>query len=103
MISTRVLEELKCCLYGLPEHFVEEPKLLSCGHPVCQMCIEYRTNCEDDMKCSRCSKVNSSDLDTVPLVPMASTIIESHLEQLSKALYGQIKHAENEIEGDRQF
>jgi hypothetical protein len=101
MISTRVLEELKCCFYGMPEHYVKEPKSLSCGHPVCQMCIKYHTNGDDGIKCSRCNKVNSFDLDTAPLVTMATTMIESHLEHLSKALYGQITNAENEIEGDR--
>ena len=82
---------------GLPEHFVKEPKLLSCGHPVCQMCIEHTAN--DEIKCSRCNKVNTLDLDTAPLVPKAEKMIESNLEQLSKVLYGKIKNAENEIEG----
>jgi hypothetical protein len=101
MTSTRVLEELKCCLHGLPEHFVKEPKLLSCGHPACQMCIENKTN--DEIKCYRCNKVNSLDLDTAPLVSMAETMIESNLEHLSKALNSQIKNSENEIGGDGQF
>ena len=101
MNSTRVLEELKCCVHGLPEHFVKEPRLLSCGHAVCQKCIKSRTN--DEIECSRCNMVNTFDLDTAPLVSMAATMIESHLEQLSKALYSQITHAENETEGDRQF
>ncbi len=98
MNSARVLEEFKCCVHGLPEHFVKEPKFLSCGHPVCQMCIKYRTN--NEIQCSRCNKVNSLDLDTAPLVPMVAMMIESHLEQLSKALSNQITNAENEITGD---
>jgi hypothetical protein len=101
MNSARSLEELKCCVHGLPEHFVKGPKLLSCGHPVCQTCIEYTIN--DEIKCSRCNKVNSFDLDTASLVTMATTMIELNLEQLSKALYGQMTNAESEIEGGRQF
>ena len=100
MISTIVLEELKCCVHGLPEHFTKEAKLLSCGHPACHICIKYRIN--DEMKCSRCNKVNSSDMDAAQSVPMVATMTESHLEQLSKALYSKITNAENEIEGNTQ-
>jgi hypothetical protein len=84
-------------VYGLPDHFVKEPKLLSCGHPACQMCINYRADDDDEIICSRCNNVNSLDLDTVPLVKNKATMIESNLEQLSKALNGQNMNVENEI------
>ena len=103
MIATRVLEELKCSVHGLPEHFVKEPKFLSCGHPVCQICTKYHTNNDDEIKCSRCNKINTLDLDTYPWVRMAATMIELNLEQMSKALYSQIKNAENEMTGEREF
>jgi hypothetical protein len=101
MNFARVLEQLKCCVHGLPEHFVKEGTFLSCGHPACHICIKYKTN--DEIQCSRCNMVNSLGMDTALSVPTVATMIEQHLEQLSKALYGQIKNAENEIEGNTQL
>ncbi len=93
-----VLEELKCCMHDLPEHFAKEPKLLSCGHPVCQMCIEYKTNDDDEIKCSRCNNVNS--LDPVSFIGFKYGKYD-WIIFAKKALYGQITNAENEITGDR--
>ncbi len=93
MNSARVLEELKCSVFGLPEHFVKEPKLLSCGHPVSNVHMSTKSNV---------LVANSLDLDTAPR-SLTETMIKSNLEQLSKTLYSQIKNAENEIDYFESF
>ncbi len=80
MNLAKVFEEFKCCSHGLPEDLVKEAKFLSCGHLVCQVCIERKTN--HDIKCSRCDTVNSFYLDSAQLVPMEAKTIELNLEQL---------------------
>ncbi len=94
------LNELKCCMPHVPEHFVDkDPKLFSCGHPVCSLCIIKIANNESCIGtlCSRCNQANHLDLKTIPIVSFANTMFELSLADFSKTLYKKLEKVGIEI------
>ncbi len=89
---------------GLAENFVQKPKLLSCGHPVCTVCVGKHEAREDGILCDRCNKAGSYMINTGSFVKIITkTMIESNLEQFSRIIYDKIVSKENEITGNLTY
>ena len=87
---------LKCCLVLNPEHFANEPKLLSCGHLACSRCI---LNSSGSIICSLCSELNCLDLSRQPIVKFVQALINANLKDQSEKLLAKYKATESELIG----
>jgi hypothetical protein len=93
MGRTDYLDELRCCMIAMPVHYLQDEKLLSCGHMVCAKCIVPKKR----VVCGRCSTLNEYDLDKAPVLKIAQGLIASDLETFSKMLYDDFARTENEM------
>ncbi len=79
------LNDLKCCMPNRPVHFVQNQRILSCGHPVCSACAADAV----DIKCVRCNALNKSELSSSfdYIDRLSEKYIESNLKDFHQALY----------------
>ncbi len=88
------LVELQCCMPNRPEHFVSDPKFLSCGDYICSECIPNSCN---EIKCARCNRINALNLSKQPLVKALDKLFEINLKELSEMLYSKMVITDDEI------
>jgi hypothetical protein len=121
------MNELICCVYGRPEHFVQDAKYLSCGHPICSGCIRflkdlsgnenddglYNLECEmvaakaiDDsfdgynIKCSNCNEPNKLDLRLCPVVKLVESYLEKNINEFAEELFSKMKSVEDQVNSE---
>ncbi len=83
------------CVQDAWGHFVEEPKVLSCGHFVCTKCIGH----VKQITCKRCNQLNSFDLSISPTIKAIEAFIESNMATYSRMLYDKLASIQDEIKG----
>jgi hypothetical protein len=93
MGDINLMLEIKCCTPERPDHFVREPKFLSCGDHVCSKCIgaEYKiifTNCKQE---------NTVDLKKAAVNKFMEKHIELAMKDISQALHSDLIKTEDEI------
>jgi hypothetical protein len=88
-----------CCMADVPEHFVKDAKLLSCGDYVCDMCIVDGV----EIKCNRCGQLNDLDMTKLPVIKLVEVNIKENLENLSTVLHSNMIELESEIKSMKYF
>jgi hypothetical protein len=105
MIPESSLHKIKCSWPNKPEHYAHEPRLLSCGHPVCIQCIQtndtIHTSSTAKTHCFQCGKENTRDLFKSPVDEISQATIENDLKYVYDELCGKLSSTENEIESMR--
>ncbi len=99
MDSEENFDQLRCCISGLPFHFVQVPIMLSCGHSVCEICSKHEIE-QDQIKCALCNSINNHRLDMVPFKTNIEETIQMNLEKISMKLHDIHDRIENEITGN---
>jgi hypothetical protein len=100
MNNEKFLNLLKCCMPDKPEHFVQDPKLLSCGHPICNQCITDKLGGNFiGIVCVQCKQSNVLDLKTIPILTFSKTMLEMGLTDFSKILQTKLESLRKKIEG----
>lgn len=74
------------------EHFLQNPKALSCGDRVCSKCIPDNY---DEIVCRHCDQKNTIDLSKQSVVKVFQAILNANL----KDLCGILENAKNKLEG----
>ncbi len=97
MDSTDLLLEINCCMPGTPDHFLEAPKTLSCGHYVCSKCSLAQTK----IKCKRCDQVNVYDVADAPIAKLVEMTIKQILKETTDVLCSEMEAVRDKIEGTR--
>ena len=85
------LKTLECALVDVnhDQHFLVKPVTLLCGHACCYKCIEsfnllYKIN---KIKCVKCEKENTIDLDLIA----ESTIVSNYISSNLNNIFGEIR------------
>jgi hypothetical protein len=86
MIFEELLDDLKCSMPNKPEHFVQNEKILSCGHPVCTDCMQ--NNVGTTISCARCHM----STDRARLVMSSSDYINKISKRYIEAYLGEFSH-----------
>ncbi len=83
MIQTEKIARFQCCSIEKTEHFVQEPKLLKCGHYVCSKCINTKNN---DMRvmCGKCGQIRDIDETNDALITGLKQSILENLKDLAE-------------------
>jgi hypothetical protein len=93
MIEDTCWDQLKCCMRDVHEHFLQDAKLLSCRHFVCNKCIIPQLQ----IKCGRCLTMNTLDMTKAPVAKVCEVSIRENLNVLSSVLFYDLRNLENDI------
>jgi hypothetical protein len=82
-----------------PEHFVQNQKLLSCGHPVCSKCAMNKPA----IVCKQCNQLNTSDLSQPSfehINKISNGYIQAYLMDFSQTVYEKLDQTITGLNGE---
>ncbi len=96
-----LLDQHKCQIPNIPEHFVEEALMLSCGHLICTRCKPFYVYQDYHIICKRCNTKNTHhDLKSAQKkrpAKAAERKIKTNMNEFSDDLYKKMLDAKTEI------
>jgi hypothetical protein len=88
-------DDFKCSIPNKIEHFVYDPKLLSCGHSICTNCLLEVKN--KTINCNRCNQLNESELIEQPVSTALKKFIDANCKDMSRDILTKIMDTEIKV------
>ena len=91
MLPNSMLKALECCLTKKQayKHYIVNPITISCGHSACKSCISKL--CQP-IKCSKCGKLNETDVSKFGESVLAKCVLKSYISDLFKISCEEMKN-----------
>ena len=96
MISKETIKKLKCA-FSDDEHFLIKPIALTCGHSICQKCIQDEHI--EGIKCKICDLVSNKDLAQLKVSNEAQKAIQFNIGDIFQILEKETSDQLNELKG----